>query len=64
MARELSGQANVELVIRESLPPHLEELHKTRQKLIGQLLRVNERIALCETLAQVAPQPEPETNEP
>jgi len=59
MGRDIGG-ANPELVIRDTIPGHLEDLHKERQKLIEKLLRLNERIALCETLAQVAPQPEQE----
>lgn len=62
MARETG--ANPEIVIRESLPPHLEDLHKERAKLVTRLLELNTRIALCETLAQVAPQPESPESEP
>ena len=60
MGRDIASQANVELVIRDSLPAHLDELHKEREKLIARLVKLNERIALCETLSQVAPSPEPE----
>ena len=60
MARDLPGTANVELVIRDSLPAHLEELHKEREKLIRRLVSLNERIAMCESLAMVAPQTETE----
>ena len=63
MARDLAG-ANPEIVIRDTLPTHLDDLHKERQKLIEKLLRLNERIALCETLSQVAPAPEAPQEEP
>lgn len=51
---------NPELAIKNSIPGHLEELHKERARLVTKLLALNERIALCESLALLAPQPEPD----
>lgn len=62
MARETG--ANPEIVIRESLPPHLEDLHKERAKLIARLVELNTRIALCESLSQIAPPAESPESEP
>ena len=55
MARENAGP-NVLLTIRDHLPELLDELHRERDKMIAKLLDLNQRIALAETLRQVAPQ--------
>ena len=61
MARDPANSVNVLLLIRDHVPELINDLHRERERLIGKLLDVNQRIALAETVQQVAPaEPQPE----